>query len=104
MGSKSVDERQVLELAAYRTSDAFTDIERRVLRYADHLTATPAGVPDGLYDALLADLGHAALVDLTAEIAIENYRARFNRGFDVRPQGYATGHACAVPARLDLED
>lgn len=82
--SRVVDERQVAELAAYRTSDAFSNLERDVLDYADRLTATPANVPDGLYESLLANLGRAALVDLTAEIAIENYRARFNRGFDVR--------------------
>ena len=44
MGSGIVDERQVLELAGYRRSDAFTDLERAVLEYADRLTATPAGV------------------------------------------------------------
>lgn len=102
VGSRVVDERQVLELASYRTSDAFTDLERRVLEYADRLTATPADVPDELYESLLAELGPAALVDLTAEIAIENSRARFNRGFDLHAQGYGEGMACPLPARLEL--
>lgn len=101
MGSQVLEERQVLELASYRTSDAFSALERRVLEYADRLTATPAHVPDDLYETLLAELGPAALVDLTAEIAIENSRARFNRGFDVHAQGYGEGAACPLPARLD---
>ena len=103
MGSGIVDERQILELADYRLSDAFSDLERAVLEYADRLTATPAEVPDQLYDRLLAKLGHPGLVDLTAEIAIENYRARFNRGYNVRPQGYAGAGACPLPARINLD-
>ncbi|HEX6511562.1 MAG TPA: hypothetical protein VF157_04630 [Chloroflexota bacterium] len=99
-GSGVVDERQIRELAAYRTSDAFSELERQVLEYADRLTATPATVPDELHEALRSQLGEPALVDLTAEIAVENFRARFNRGFDVSSQGYAAGHACPLPARL----
>ena len=102
VGSGVVDERQVLELASYRTSDAFSDLERQVVEYADRLTATPADVPDDLYESLRSQLGFAALVDLTAEIAIENYRARFNRGFDLHAQGYAEGMVCPLPARLEL--
>jgi hypothetical protein len=41
VGSGVVDERQVLELGRYRDSDAFSDLEWRVLEYADRLTATP---------------------------------------------------------------
>ena len=100
-GREGVPERQILELGHYRTSDAFSELEKAVLEYADRLTATPAEVPDELYERLRRELGEAALVDLTAEIAIENYRARFNRGFDVRSQGYAEGLACPLPARLE---
>lgn len=102
VGSGAVNERQILELADYRTSDAFDELERQVLEYADRLTATPATVPDALYDSLRSQLGEAALVDLTAGIAIENFRSRFNRGFGVPSQGYAEGHACPLPARLEL--
>ena len=101
VGSAVVDERQIQELAAYKTSAAFNELERHVLEYADRLTATPAEVPDALYESLRSQLGEAALVDLTAAIAVENFRSRFNRGFDVRSQGYGEGHACPLPARLD---
>ena len=99
MGRGKLSERQVLELADYRESDAFSDLERRVIEYAERLTLTPADIPDGLYRMLLGELGHAALVEVTAEIAIENYRARFNRGFEVASQGYSEGWICAVPDR-----
>lgn len=99
-----LNEAQVLELGAYRTSDAFSELERQVLEYADRLTAVPASVPDQLYESLRSQLGEAALVDLTAEIAFEGYRARFNRGFDVSSQGYAEGHVCPLPGRLELPE
>ena len=41
-----VSERQLKELADFERSDAFTELERAVLRFATHLTLTPADVPD----------------------------------------------------------
>ena len=38
------------------------------------------------------------LVELTAAIAWENYRARFNWAFGIEPQGFYR-EACAVPER-----
>ena len=32
-------------------------------------------------------------------IAWENFRARFNRGFDVANQGFSAGAYCALPER-----
>lgn len=32
-------------------------------------------------------------------IAWENFRARFNRGFDVGGQGYSEGAYCVLPER-----
>jgi hypothetical protein len=37
-------------------------------------------------------------VELAAAIAWENYRARFNRVFGVRPVGFSDGAACVLPA------
>jgi hypothetical protein len=78
--------------------------ERRVYRcgadvlvYADALTATPADVPDALFNRLRAAFSEPAMVELTAAIARENYRARFNRAFLIGSQGFAEGAFCAVP-------
>lgn len=56
------------------------------------MTATPPAVTDGLFDALRPHFTEAQLVELVATIAMENYRARFNRAFDVEAQG-----VCPVP-------
>ena len=81
-------------------SDAFSDLEKAVLRFATHLTLTPADVPDEVFDALRPHFTPQQLVELTSAIAWENYRARFNRAFAVEAEGFAEGSVCAVPARV----
>jgi alkylhydroperoxidase family enzyme len=94
-----VTERQIAELAEYRTSDAYSELERLLLDYATVLTATPVDVPDALFARLRQELDEAALVELTAAIAWENYRARFNHAFGLEAEGYSEGRYCALPVR-----
>ena len=61
-----------------------------MLRFADHLTATPANVPDDLYANIIRLLGEDRAVELASAIAWENYRARFNRAFDVESEGFCS--------------
>lgn len=88
-----------MELADFEHSDAFNDLEKAILRLATHLTLTPAEVPEEVFDALRPHLTPQQLVELTSAIAWENYRARFNRAFDVDAEGYAETGVCAAPAR-----
>ena len=44
-------------------------------------------------------LDEVELVELTTGIAWENFRARFNRGFDVAAQGFSDGAFCPIPER-----
>ena len=41
----------------------------------------------------------ARIVELTASIAWENYRARFNHALGLEAQGFAEGAACPLPER-----
>lgn len=91
--------RQLIDLPRYRESDAFDEREKLVLEYAEALTLTPMEPSDELRERLRAAFDEAQLVELTANIAIENYRARFNHAFGLAPQGFAKGNACAVPER-----
>lgn len=54
---------------------------------------------DAQVEALRAALSEEQLVELTAMIAWENFRSRFNRGFDVADQGFSEGAYCAIPER-----
>jgi alkylhydroperoxidase family enzyme len=61
----------------------FNDAERLVLDLADAMVATPANISDDLYARLRVQFSEEQLMELAAQIAFENYRARWNRVFDV---------------------
>jgi len=42
---------------------------------------------------------HKQLVELTTAIVWENFRARFNRAYDVKAQGFSEGAYCVLPDR-----
>jgi alkylhydroperoxidase family enzyme len=63
------------------------------------LTVTPANATDELVEELRKNLDDRQLVELTTMIAWENFRARFNRGFDVAAQGFSEGASCPMPQR-----
>ena len=90
-------ERDVLELANHRQSDAFSELEKLALDYALCLSDTPAHVPDELFAALRSHLNESQMMELTATAAWENYLARFNRGFAVEAQGFSEGAVCPLP-------
>ena len=61
----------------------FNDTERLVIELADALTNTPSNVSDELYARLRNRFSEEQLMQLAAQIAFENYRARWNRLFNV---------------------
>lgn len=91
---------KIENLASYRTSGLFSETEKLVLEYADAMTETPVEVPDALFERLRGQFSPAQLVELTAGIAWENYRARFNHAFGIESESFTQGAYCALPARL----
>jgi alkylhydroperoxidase family enzyme len=87
------------ELAEYRKSALFSETEKLVLEYADAMTQTPVEVPDALFAKLRGKFTDAQLVELTATLAWENYRARFDHAFGVEAEGFTKGSYCAMPVR-----
>ena len=83
----------------HRNSELFTELEKLVLEYADGITETPVEVPDALFAKLREKFTDAQLVELTATVAWENYRARFDHAFGVEAEGFTKGSYCALPAR-----
>ena len=71
-----------------RTS--FNDTERLVIELADAMTDTPANVSDDLYTRLRKQFSEEQLMQLGAQIAFENYRARWNRIFNVESDNLYT--------------
>lgn len=92
-----VTEEQIRDLARYSESSAFSDGERVVLDLAVEMSRTPVEVPSELSERLRQRFDEAQLVELAAAVAWENYRARFNRVFGIRPVGFSEGASCALP-------
>jgi AhpD family alkylhydroperoxidase len=86
-----VSEQQLKEFLFYRESDAFSPLERLVIDYAVGMTRTPVDVPDELFAQLREHFDDAQLVELTAAIATENFRGRFNWAFGIGSEGFADG-------------
>jgi alkylhydroperoxidase family enzyme len=57
--------------------------ELLVIELADAMADTPSNISDDLYSRLRAEFSEEQLLQLGAQIAFENYRARLNRIFDV---------------------
>jgi len=95
-------EEQLVGLADYEQNGAFSDLERLVLDYAVAMTETPVEVSDALFAALRARFDEAQIIELTAAIAWENYRARFDHAIGIGAQGFSEGAFCPIPERTRL--
>ncbi len=95
--SKGLDVSRLEEVPRWRESDVFTPLERQVLEYAEAMTVTPPEVTDEMAEALRAEIGDAAFVELTMMVAVENERSRFNSALGLTSQGFKD--FCEVPGR-----
>jgi alkylhydroperoxidase family enzyme len=95
--NQGITEQQLLDLADFETSPAFSALERLVLRYAVAMTETPVVVSDELFAELRQHFNPQQMVELTSAIAWENYRARFDHAFGIEAEGFAEGAVCPVP-------
>jgi AhpD family alkylhydroperoxidase len=86
--SHGLDTSKLAHVPAWRDADVFTPRERRVLEYAEAMTATPPQVTDELAEAVRSDLGNAAFVELTMMVAVENERSRMNSALGLTSQGF----------------
>ena len=87
--NNGLDVHKAREVPRWRVSDAFTPLERDVMEYAEAMTQTPPSVTDELSARLLAALGAAALVELTAFVALANFMARSNVAMGIESQEFS---------------
>ena len=78
-----------IEITAVRNGilNGFSPPESALLRMADALADTPSNVSDELYAELRRHFSEDQLIELAASAAQENFRARYNRVFDVGSDG-----------------
>ena len=77
------------EIAAIREGSiaGFAPAELALLRMADAMADTPSNLNDQLYEELREHFSEEQLIELAATAALENFRARYNRVFDVGSDG-----------------
>ncbi len=83
---------KVAEVARAATSDLFSECERAALEYAEAMTVTGRKVSDELFARVRAHFSEAQTVELTAAVALENFRSKFNVALGVEAQGF-----CVLP-------
>ncbi len=76
----------------WRDSPVFSEAERAALEYAERVTRTDQNVDDACFAALKRHYSEAQIVELTAAIAFENFRSKFNPTLGVASQGF-----CLLP-------
>jgi alkylhydroperoxidase family enzyme len=84
MSGMSDDEISTLRSGRFEN---FPPEEVALLRMADAMADTPSNVSDELYAELRRHFSEEQLIELAADAALENARARSNRVFDVSSDG-----------------
>lgn len=85
---------KLADVTTWRDSALFSEAERLALEYAERITYTDRKVDDALVDQLKRHYTEAQIVELTAAIAMENFRSKFNPALGIEAQGF-----CIVPKR-----
>lgn len=92
-----ITEEQMRDLPRYSHSSAFTDTEKLILDLATAMTDNPVKVSESLFLQLQHLFDPAQIVEITAAIAWENYRSRFNHALCIEAHGFSQGACCVIP-------
>ena len=79
-----VTDEELREVANWQHSKILGERERAAIEYAEEMSKTPVRVSDELFERLKKHFSDEQIVELSASIAYENYRARFNHALDVK--------------------
>jgi len=87
-------------VADYATHPAFTERERAALAYAEMVTISPNDISDEQFAELRRHFTPRQIVEITAQAAFENYRARLNRSLRIEDDGFAAMPVAQLPKAL----
>ena len=82
------DADKIREVPGWRESRRFSEMERAALEYAEAMTITGQRVSDELFARLRSLFDEAQVVELTAAVALENFRSKFNVPLGIEAQGF----------------
>ena len=81
-------DEKIREVPTWRESSLFSPVERDALEYAERMTVTGEKVTDELFARLRGHFSEAQMVELTAVVALENFRSKFNPPLGIEAQGF----------------
>ena len=87
-------EDKLSEIASFATSAHYSSAERAALAYAEPMTITGQKVTDELFAEVRKHFSEPQVVELTAAVALENFRSKFNVALGIESQGF-----CVLPPR-----
>ena len=76
----------------WRDSNVYSAAERLAIEYGERMTETGREVDDAFFSALQREFTEPQIIELTAGIAMENFRSKFNVPLKVASQGF-----CRLP-------
>jgi alkylhydroperoxidase family enzyme len=82
------DEDKIRAVEEAATSPLFDEAERAALAFAEAMTITGRRVDDALFARVRAHFTEAQVVELSAAVALENYRSKFNTALGIEAQGF----------------
>ena len=85
---------KLAEVTGWRDSKLFSEAERLALDYAERITHTDQQVDDALVAKLKQHYSDSQIVEMTAAIAMENFRSKFNPPLGIEAQGF-----CVIPKK-----
>ena len=83
---KAVTAEEIGEVANWQHSRFLGEREKTAIEYAEEMSKTPVRVSDELFQRLKKYFNEDQIVELTASIAVENYRARFNHALEIESE------------------
>lgn len=78
-----VTAEELAEIPNWEQSRILGEREKTAIEYAEEVSKTPVRVSDELFERLRKYFNDDQIVELTASIAFENYRARFNHALHI---------------------
>jgi alkylhydroperoxidase family enzyme len=81
-------EAKIAEVATALTSELFDDREKTALEYAEAITFTDRKVTEELFARVRRHFSEPEIVELTAAVALENFRSKFNVALGIEAQGF----------------
>ena len=81
-------EDKIRQVDSAATSALFDEAERAAIEYAEAMTITGRRVSDEQFARVRKHFSEAQVVELTAAVALENFRSKFNVALGIESQGF----------------